>query len=77
MIRDLIKIKIFLYSFNKVIIHNKKLDNQNYEYFNEKYYIKRNEDIFYKLCELLITLSTTNYTMKNKDEKKDKKITVI
>jgi len=66
--------KIFLDAFNKIIRHNKELDYKNYEYFMKamekilslNYY----EDIDYKLCEFLITLSTIIYTMKIKDEEK-------
>ena len=72
-----INMKIFLDAFNKVRMHNKELDHKNYEYFvkaMEKILsLNDNEDIDYKLCELLITLSSTFYTLKNKDEKKDKK----
>ncbi len=61
--------------------NNKELDNKNYEYFMKAMKkilsLNYNEDIDYNLCELLITLSIIIYTMKNKDEKKDKNILVM
>lgn len=67
---------LYLEAFNKIRMNNKELDQKSFDYFIQA--MKKilsfndNEDIDYKLCQLLITLSATFYTLKieNDNERK-------
>jgi hypothetical protein len=69
--------QLFLDAFNKARLHNKELNKHNFDYFNKALdkilSFNDNEDIDYKLCELLITLSSTFYYKEKQDEKEIKK----
>ena len=69
--------KLFLDIFNKARTHNKVLNEKNFNFFikaiEKILSFNDNEDIDYKLCELLLTLSSTFYTVEKKDEKEIKK----
>ncbi len=61
--------QLFLDSFNRARMNNKELNNNNFDFFTKAMekilYFNDNENIDYKLCELLITLSSTFYTTEN------------
>ena len=68
--------QLYLDAFNKIRMNNKELDTRCFNYFIQT--MKKilsfndNEDIDYKLCELLITLSETFFTTIKKDGKEIK-----
>ncbi len=67
----------FLDSFNKVRNRNKELKPKNFEYFTKALdkilSFNNNDDVDYKLCELLLTLSSTFYTVEKTGDKERKK----
>ncbi len=69
--------KLFLDIFNKSRTHNKALNEKNFYFFikaiEKILSFNDNEDIDYKLCELLITLSSTFYTIEKNGENEIKK----
>ena len=69
--------QLFLDSFNRVRNRNKELTAKNYEYFTKALdnilSFNKYEDIDYKLCELLLTLSSTFYTMEKVGNEERKK----
>ena len=71
-----LNMQIFLDEFNKARMHNKDLNKNNFIFFTQAMdkilSYNDNEDIDYKLCELLITLSSTFYTVEKKDDKEIK-----
>ena len=71
-----LNMQLFLDAFNKARMHNKDLNKNNFIFFTQAMdkilSYNDNEDIDYKLCELLITLSATFYTVEKKDDKEIK-----
>ena len=71
-----LNMQIFLNAFNKARMHNKDLNKNNFIFFTQAMdkilSYNDNEDIDYRLCELLITLSSTFYTVEKKDDKEIK-----
>ena len=69
--------QLFLDAFNKLRSRNKELTQKNFEYFTKALdkilTFNDNEDIDYKLCELLLTLSSTFYTVEKVEDKERKK----
>jgi hypothetical protein len=69
--------QLFLDSFNRVRNRNKELTTKNYEYFTKALdnilSFNKYENIDYKLCELLLTLSSTFYTMEKVGNEERKK----
>ena len=67
----------FLHIFNKLRANNKQLEKDNFNYYVQimKKIIELNdgEEIDYNLCDLVIILSSTFYTLENKDGKEEKK----
>jgi hypothetical protein len=65
--------QLYLEAFNKIRMNNKELDEKRFDYFVQAMqkilFFNDNEDTDYKLCELLITLSSTFYKISQKDEK--------
>ena len=72
-----IDMRLFLEGFNKIRMHNKQLEQPNFDYLAKAMekilYYNDNDDIDYKLCELLITLSSTFYMIEIKEDKERKK----
>ena len=71
-----LNMQLFLDAFNKARMHNKELNKNNFNFFAQAMEkilsYNDNEDIDYKLCELLLTLSSTFYTIEKKDDKEIK-----
>lgn len=71
-----LNMQLFLDAFNKARMRNKGLNKNNFNFFiqamDKILLYNDNEDIDYKLCELLLTLSSTFYTVEKKDEKEIK-----
>ena len=69
--------QLFLGAFNKARMHKKELNKHNFDYFTKAIdkilSFNDNDDIDYKLCELLITLSSTFYVREKIDDKEVKK----
>ena len=67
---------IFLHIFNKLRMYNKQLEKGNFDYYVKimKKIIELNdgEEVDYDLCDLVIILASTFYTLESKDGKEEK-----
>ena len=67
---------IFLHIFNKLRMYNKQLQKSNFDYYvkimNKIIELNDGEEVDYDLCDLVIILASTFYTLENKDGKEEK-----
>ena len=67
---------IFLHIFNKLRMYNKQLEKGNFDYYvkimNKIIELNDGEEVDYDLCDLVIILASTFYTMENKEGKEEK-----
>ena len=67
---------IFLHIFNKLRMYNKQLEKSNFDYYvkimNKIIELNDGEEVDYDLCDLVIILASTFYTLESKDGKEEK-----
>ena len=67
---------IFLHIFNKLRMYNKQLEKSNFDYYvkimNKIIELNDGEEVDYDLCDLVIILASTFYTLESKDVKEEK-----